>query len=627
MTLSLPLAPRAGRRLLLVAATFAVLAALCAQAFAAAARGGAWSAPRTAVIDPGIARAGSAQHVVVQAAPGQVADAAAAVRSAGGTVGVSLPIIDGFAATLPASAVGRLSNAASIRAVTANRQAHFSEMSYDDTTTASSGPKATQATAVWSRGFLGQGVGVAIIDTGVSSMPDFAGRVVYGPDLSGEGTTVDSYGHGTVMAGLAAGSGADSAGNVGGAYTGTAPKATIVAVKTAGRNGATDVTTVLQAMHWVAAYKDQFNIRVVNLSLGFPSTQDPAVDPLNFAVERLWRAGIFVVVAAGNTGPNNGSVQKPGDDPLVLTVGAYDDKGDADANNDQIPAWSSRGPTAQGLVKPDISSPGRTLIAARSYGSYVEEMNPKALIGKSYIKGSGTSEAAAVVSGVAALLVQAHPAWTPDQLKAALKSTALPINGKLGNDQGTGRLLASRAVDADVSTAPTQTFAGSGLGSIEATRGGRNVQTVCPGQSSATLIQGEIDVRCEPWNGSAWTGSAWTGSAWTGSAWTNSTWTGSAWTGGTWTGSAWTGSAWTGSAWTGSAWTGSAWTGSAWTTTAYQGSAWTGSAWTSSGYGELDDVFLTAFWGNKPKFGKKVAGEQNDAPEPGTKCPAAPCPR
>jgi serine protease AprX len=118
---------------------------------------------------------------------------------------------------------------------------------------------------------------------------------------------------------------------------------------------------MLQAMHWVSAYKDQFNIRVMNLSWGVPSTQDPKVDPLNFAVQRLWQQGIVVVVAAGNSGPKAGSITKPADDPLVLSVGAYNDKGSARLDDDQPVDWTSAGPTAQGLAKPDVVAPGRSL--------------------------------------------------------------------------------------------------------------------------------------------------------------------------------------------------------------------------------------------------------------------------
>ena len=574
-----------------------------------------------AVIDPAVLEAPTPSPVVVMAAEGARKSAEEAVRLAGGTVRESLPLVGGFGATLSAESAAELVGSESIVSVTLDRVGTFEEFSYDSATLASNFVRTTGASAAWAQGNTGRGVGVAVIDTGIANHNDFAGRLVHGPDLSGEGRTIDSYGHGTVMAGIIGGTGADSA--TGAAYRGIAPGATLVGVKVAGRNGAVDVSTVLQAMHWIAAYKDQFNIRVLSLSWGVPSTQSAGVDPVNYAVERLWDLGIVVVVSAGNDGPQAGTILKPADDPVVLSVGAYDDKQNTDPADDSVSAWSARGSST--LAKPDLVAPGRYIVAARALGSYVEQNNPKALYSPSYIRGSGTSQAAAVAAGAAALLVAARPTLTPDEVKNVLKSTASPIANFTSTDQGAGRMRLDLALAATPDPAFVQTARSTGLGSINASRGGRYVQTDCGNDGTIDVILGEIDVRCETWNGSAWTGSAWTGSAWTGSAWTGSAWTGSAWTGsawtgsawtgsawtgGYWTGSAWTGSAWTGSAWTGSAWTGSAWTGSAWTGSAWTGSAWTGSAWTGAVYDDLyESTFQTAFWGARPPIGLIIPGE------------------
>ncbi|MDX6252533.1 MAG: serine protease AprX [Kribbellaceae bacterium] len=562
----------------------------------------------TGKLDPALPRTGAAKvDVVVSGLRGQSSAVARAVRDQGGTVTAELPVIHGVRASVPAGGLTGVASSSAVTAVTKNRTMRFQGISYDTPATGSNFARSTGATSLWARDRLGQGVGVAVLDTGVSPMNDLSGRIVHGPDLSGEGTIVDSYGHGTVMAGIIAGNGADSAARAGGPYTGIAPKATVVAVKVAGRNGATDVSTVLQGMHWVSAYKKQFNIRVLNLAWGTPSTQSPALDPLNYAVERLWQQGIVVVAAAGNDGPRRGTVLKPGDDPLVLTVGGYDDKQNLDPRDDSLPRWSSRGPTAHGYAKPDLVAPGRTLIVTRSFGSAVETENPKALLSPSYIKGSGTSEAAAVTSGAAALLLQARPGLTPDQVKHLLTSGASSIAGLSASEQGAGRLNVVAALSADPGAAVRQQPIATGLGSIEASRGGRNVEADCGEDGTVELITGEIDVRCETWDPQAWTGGAWTGAAWTGGAWTGGAWTGGAWTGGAWTGAAWTGGAWTGAAWTGAAWT---------------GAAWTGGAWTSAEYG--DETFLTAWWGGRPAYGKKVAGEES---EPRPCGPPAECPR
>ncbi|HET9443642.1 MAG TPA: S8 family serine peptidase, partial [Acidimicrobiales bacterium] len=436
------------------------------------------------------------------------------------------------------------------------------------------------------------------------------------------------------------GSGADSATNLGGKYTGAAPKATLVAVKAAGRNGAADVSTMLQAMHWVSAYRAQFNIRVMNLSWGTTSTQDPALDPLNYGVQRLWQEGIVVVVAAGNSGPQAGTVLKPGDDPVVVTVGAFDDKQNADPADDSIPSWSSRGPTAAGVAKPDLLAPGRFITSVRSFGSHIEATYPKALVSPSYIRGSGTSEAAAVTSGLVALLLAEHPTLTPDQVKSVLTRSASAVAGMPASTQGGGRvqLEAARSLAAaDPGPAAWQTLTATGAGSIEASRGGTNVETDCEPDGVVDVIRGEIDVRCEAWVAADWTGSKWLGDAWTGAEWTGSKWTGSKWLGSKWTDAAWNGLAWTGgewsgeswqggTAWTGSKWLGSKWTGSKWTGSKWLGSKWAGSKWTTAEYDEFtsfgyDEIvqttvqttgvsgFLSAFWGPRPAAGQRLAGE------------------
>ena len=562
-------------------------------------------------LDPGLRTDGpQAQRVLVTAGSPQAA--AEAVRSLGGRVGVTLPLVGGVAATVAADRLPELAATAGVRAVTKERQVRFAGTGADPTKGASSFASPASLGAAWSAGNRGRGVGIAVIDTGVSSVDGLAGRLVHGPDLSGEGSTIDTHGHGTVMAGVAAGAAAGS-----GTHSGVAPEATVVAVKVAGRNGAVDVSTMLQAMHWVSAYADQYGIRVLNLSWGTDSTQDPAVDPLNHAVQRLWQQGIVVVVAAGNSGPRAGTVTKPADDPMVLTVGAYDDKGDADDRNDTVPAWSSRGPTAAGIAKPDVVAPGRTLVSLRSPGSEIEAANPRALVGAGHILGSGTSQAAAVVSGLSALVLAQHPTWTPDQVKRALTSTAAPLTSAARTDQGAGRVRLAGALTAAPGPATWQHPTATGLGSLEASRGSSHVEVVCPDAQVATVVVGELDARCEGWDGSRWSGSRWSGDAWTGSRWshedwTGSRWSGSEWTGGSWSGSRWSGEAWTGSRWSGSAWSGSRWSGSRWSGSRWSGSRWSGSRWSSTLEATQRDGFLTAFWGHKPPAGLTLPGEVAD---------------
>jgi serine protease AprX len=501
-----------------------------------------------------------------------------------------------------------------VRAVTANRLAHFSDITFDDSSTASQFARSTQATQAWANGNIGDGVGVAVLDTGVSPMPDIRDRLAHGPDLSGEGSVIDTYGHGTVMAGIIAGDGSDSDARSDGAYTGVAPGAHIVAVKVAGENGVVDVSTILQAMHWIDAYRTQFNIRVLNLSWGVDSTQSPVLDPLNYAVERLWGDGIVVVVAAGNDGPSWGTITKPGDDPVVITVGALNAKGDTNPSNDAIPDWSSRGPTAAGLAKPDLVAPGRTLVAQRSYGSNVELNNSAGWVAPSYIKGSGTSQATAVTAGVAALLLAARPDLTPDQVKEVLVASAAPLNNTSRYEQGAGRVQLADALAETPDDVP-QVRPALGLGLLEASRAGIDVLTDCLGFLEVP-ITGERDVRCQPWNPQAWTDSQWTGDAWTGVSWKGAEWDGVSWKDTGWSDAEWDGVSWKGGTWTSDSWQSASWTGSAdpegpWTGVSWKGSTWNGVSWKDAQWTSGDgDEFQTAWWGVDPPPGKHVAGEK-----------------
>ncbi|MEO6203861.1 MAG: S8 family serine peptidase, partial [Mycobacteriales bacterium] len=328
----------------------ALLVALAAPSVSVAAT------PAPTGLDPALVGVGAAEQVVV------TGTSAAAARAALLAVGAdhlrSLPIIDGWSARVRAGSLATLASSHGVVAVTKDRAVTFTGGAWDASVTASPYAWNTQATDLWAGGRKGAGVTVAVLDTGVSQVPDLAGRLMAGPDLSGEGdNTTDSFGHGTVMAGIIGGSGVSAGAQP---KTGVAPGATVLSVKLAGRNGASDVSTVLAGLSWVGAFKDTYGIKVLNLSWGVPSTQDPSIDPVNFAVERLWSLGVTVVVAAGNAGPNAATILKPGDDPLVITVGAYDEHGNSALGDDSIPAWSSQGPTAQGRAKPDLVAPGRT---------------------------------------------------------------------------------------------------------------------------------------------------------------------------------------------------------------------------------------------------------------------------
>ena len=325
------------------------------------------------------------------------------------------------------------------------------------------------------------------------------------------------------------------------------------------------VSTVLAAIQWVVSYKAQYGITVLNLSLGTDSTQSWRVDPFNYAVERAWDAGIVVTVSASNNGPGAGTVTKPADDPLVITVGALDDKGTPGRGDDVMAGFSGAGPTAaDGLTKPDLVASGRSVISLRAPGSKVDTAYPGSRVGTAYFKGSGTSFSTAVTSGSAALLLEREPNLTPDQVKARLLGTAAP--GPVGNPNvdGHGSLDTYTAAHAGTFGSANQGVPRSlGSGDLQLDRGGLavNVQTgsfldpilhiLSP---VLQLVVGNLTAQNQTFDQVTYFSSEWTGSSWYGSSWYGSSWYGSSWYGSSWYGSSWYGSSWYGSSWYATAW-------------------------------------------------------------------------
>jgi serine protease AprX len=503
---------------------------------------------------PALSTGGDGRTVPVlvrEAAPGSSA-AERAVAAVGGTVTSQLPIIGGFAAEVPERAVSLLRALPGVvRDVTDAAGVSF-EGSYGQGSGVASAvyPTVVGADKAWRSGWTGKGIGVAIIDTGVNGVGDLAGRVVHSEDFSGEGDGVDRFGHGTFIAGLIAGSGAASVGGV----KGVAPDADIISLKIAGRDGSADITHVMAALQWAVSFKDVYNIRVVNLSLGTDSTQDYRIDPLNMAVERAWQAGIAVVVSASNKGPGAGTIAKPADDPYVITVGAVHDATTPGTGDDTVPDFSGSGPTAaNGLVKPDLAAPGGSVVSTRVPGSFIDTNFPGGRVGASYFKGSGTSFAAGIASGSAALVLSRNPSLTPDQVKARLVGTTRPGPVSDPNRVGSGTLDAYAATVSNSMAAANQGLTPShGTGSLQASRG--TLQTaVVTGTAVDALgvvspllcpVTGNVTAQLQPFDQVAYTTGEWTGSSWYGSSWYGSSWYGSSWYGSSWYGSSWYADTW-----------------------------------------------------------------------------------
>jgi len=277
------------------------------------------------------------------------------------------------------------------------------------------------APAFWAQGFTGQGIDVALIDSGTGEVDGLtgAGKVVDGPDYSAEGDDasrrhLDSFGHGTHMAGIIAGR--DDAPASDPEFVGIAPDARVVSLKVADATGATDLSRMVDAIGWVVAHRhsDGFNIRVLNLSFGAQAVRAPALDPLIRAVDAAWDSGIVVVVAAGNRGAGSGGLDTPGRSSLVLAVGADDPHGSSFVADDAVPSWSSSG---DGTRNPDLLAPGLSVLSLRDPGSFIDSHYPAARVGTRFFRGSGPSISTAIVSGAAALVCSSAPTSRPTRSK------------------------------------------------------------------------------------------------------------------------------------------------------------------------------------------------------------------
>ncbi len=391
-------------------------------------------------------------------------------------------------------------------------------------------PLVDKAPTAWSHQADGTGVGIAVIDSGVAPNADLAGRLVQVPLQGSAGALADSQGHGTLVAGVAAGHSSD------GRFVGIAPGATVYALDVDNGAGVRS-SDVIAALGWVFDHAHASNIRVVNLSLSETVPSIYALNPLDLAVERLWAAGVVVVVSAGNGGP--GLVDfAPANDPLVLTVGALDTAGTASTRDDLVAGFSAVGMTLLGLgaAKPELLAPGRLVASSIAPGSVLDGSAPSTnRLDPTHVTISGTSFAAPQAAGAAADLLQQHPAWSPDQVKGLLVRRARAVSGSSAGALDLG-------------------FLGSPLAAPPLANQGVGALVCAPG--SSCLRGGLIASR---WNSSSWNSSSWSSSSWNSSSWSSSSWSSSSWNLGSWSSSSWNSSSWNSSSWNSSSWNSYSW--------------------------------------------------------------------
>ena len=512
-------------------------------------------------------------QVIVRSLSG---DAEGAVQRHGGTVVEDLDIVDGVSASVPAANVPALASEPGTL-VTPDARVDLKSLKPRGEDAVGAATLAHVAKVVNATGAdNGNGVGVALLDTGVADLEPLE-DTYRGPAVGG-GSSLDGYGHGTHLAGI-----------IDSDDEGLARKADLVSVKASADDGSTSLLAVIAGLEWVLDQHDDLDIRVINISLGVEPMDDYRDDVLALAVERLWDAGVVVVAAAGNEGEDG--ITSPAYDPYVIAVGSLDTKSTDTLADDTVHEFSPAGTETRPV---DVVAPGQSIVSLRAPGSVSDVEYPSARVGENHIKGTGTSQASAVVSAVAAGLIAKNPDLTPDEVKWILKASATPIDAA---NAGAGLVNLKAAQKQKLPAGGVEQEWPKATATEPETPDGEPPVPIPPPGEDDDYCEVDIDDLAAPpappdpddetpcgWTGGSWTGGSWTGGSWTGGSWTGGSWTGGSWTGGSWTGGSWTGGSWTVGTWTGGSWTGGSWTGGSWTGGSWTGGSWTGGSWTGGSW-------------------------------------------
>jgi serine protease AprX len=378
-----------------------------------------------------------------------------------------------------------------------------------------------------------QAPAIAIVDSGIEANRadfDLGSRVAAQVNLTSmtPNSPGDGRGHGTFVAGIAAGSGPS--------YAGAAPNAKLVSLDVMDDTGTARTSDVIAACDWILANKSTYNIRVANFSLHSGARNHFYNDPLDRAVERLWFNGVFVVAAAGNygtaTGPS-GVMYAPGNDPFVMTVGAVDLGTSIYSSDDTAAPWSAWGSTEDGFSKPDIGAAGRFMVGPVPTSSTLVTQRPDHVVAPGYMELSGTSFAAPVVAGSAAQIFARHPNWTPDQVKGALMLTARPLPSAIPNSLGVGGVNAYRAAMLNYAPNPNlalrQFVNSSGTGGDLRFDAGAWLAAVAANASWADASWADASWADASWSTASWADASWADASWADASWADASWADASW--------------------------------------------------------------------------------------------------
>ena len=390
---------------------------------------------------------------------------------------------------------------------------------------------------------------IAVVDSGVQAgRLDFGGRVIKSVTMTGllPNSAGDGRGHGTFVAGIAAGSKSG--------YAGVAPTAPIVSIDVMDDNGMALTSDVIAAADWILANKRTYNIKVANFSLQSTLAGSFMYDPLNKAVEKLWFNGVVVVAAAGNYGVDGlptTVAYAPGNDPFVITVGASDTNGTGYTSaDDTVAPWSAFGYTLDGFSKPDIGAPGRQLIGPVPSLSTMALEAPNRVTAPGYMWMSGTSFSAPVVSGAAALILAKNPTWTPDKVKGALMLSARPTAAGMG--LGVGEVNAKGAFD--VTNPPNPNLALNQFVGSDGTGGVTFDSASWANNATANASWNQASWNQASWNQASWANASWNQASWAAASWANASWSSASWNNASWAAASWAAASWNAASWAAASW-------------------------------------------------------------------------
>jgi serine protease AprX len=459
--------------------------------------------------------------VIVQGDSGSQA-AQSDVQNGGGKFKKRFLSLSGVSASLPGIVISKLAKSPHVTAITPDvkvTSAGYEDATmWQDSTDLSILQNSFDPNTGEITGPAPQAPTIAIVDSGVQDRADFNGRLIQKVNIcslctSGGGD--DLEGHGTMVAGVAAGSGHN------GQYLGAAPNAKIISIRTANANGESRMSDVIAAADWIRQNASKYNIRVANFSLAGASETSFRVDPLDKAVESLWFNGIVVVAAAGNHGSASGPVSMsyaPGNDPFVITVGAVDQHQNSDPSDDTIPSWSAYGMTMDGFHKPDIAAPGRYMVSAVPSTASIPATVPDRVVAPGYMWMSGTSFAAPVVSGAAAQILARHPSFTPDQVKGALMLAANALPNDSVGAGGVGEIDAGVASTIDDPPNPNEGF--RQFVKSDPLTGGKSFDAV----SWNEYVKTHASWAQASWNAASWAEASWNAASWAEASWNAASW-------------------------------------------------------------------------------------------------------